>query len=80
MMDMIINPQGGARCIYDEAIDLHAIGAVDIRRASHVEPDAEGNWWADLSPIGGPKLGPHRYRRRAIAAEMQWLQEHWLAS
>jgi hypothetical protein len=80
MMELIINPAGCIRCVYDEAIDLHALGLVSIRRASHVEPDDQAAWWADLSPVGGPKLGPYEYRRKAIAAEMQWLQKHWLAS
>jgi hypothetical protein len=80
MMELIINPQGSVRCIYDEAIDLNALGTVCICRASHVEPDAQSNWWADLSPVGGPKLGPYGYRRKAIAAEMQWLQKHWFCA
>jgi len=29
---------GGVRCVYDEPIDLNAIGELTIRRASHVEP------------------------------------------
>jgi hypothetical protein len=80
MMELIINSAGCVRCVYGEDIDLHALGSMVIRRASHVEPDGEGAWWADLEPVGGPRLGPYESRRKAIAAEMQWLQEHWLAS
>jgi hypothetical protein len=49
-----INPGGAVRCLYAEAIDLAALGTLAIRRASHVEPDGQGHWWADLSPVGGP--------------------------
>ena len=37
------------RCVYDEAIDLSQLGELTIRRASHVEPDDQGLWWADLA-------------------------------
>jgi hypothetical protein len=42
-------------------------------RASHVEPDDVGDWYADLEPVGGPKLGPFKTRRMALAAEIDWL-------
>jgi hypothetical protein len=72
-MMLIIDPGGQGRCIYSEAIDLAALGAVQIRRASHVEPDAAGQWWADLAPAGGPKLGPFPLRSEALDAEVRWL-------
>jgi hypothetical protein len=62
-----------ARCIYDEALDLREIGALKITRASHVEPDAEGYWWADMGPSGGPVLGPFMSRTEALGAERGWL-------
>ena len=34
------------------------------------------NFWADLSPVGGPVLGPHAAYADAIAAEVAWLQRH----
>ena len=45
------------------------IGQLQITRASHVEPDAEGNWWADMGPSGGPMLGPFKSRSEALEAE-----------
>ena len=30
-------------------------------------------YWADLSPVDGPTLGPFRSRDEAIAAEVAWL-------
>ena len=57
-MQLFIAPGGDVRCIYDEAIDLHALGTLAIRRASHVEPTETGKWMAELGPVGGPVLGP----------------------
>lgn len=76
-MQLIIDPSGIVRCVYDEAIDLGTLGHVHIRRGSHVEPDAEGRWSADMSPVGGPTLGPFSIRSEALAAEHRWLEEHW---
>jgi len=57
-MELMVTPGGSINCIYGEEIELPALGEVSIRRASHVEPDDRGRWWADLSPVGGPVLGP----------------------
>ena len=77
-MHLVILPDGTIRCVYDEAIDLQTLGQPDIRRASHVEPDGHGQWTADLTPVGGPILGPFPQRSEALAAESQWLEAHWL--
>ncbi|MGB2822916.1 MAG: hypothetical protein WBF17_18175 [Phycisphaerae bacterium] len=79
MMILVIDPQGTARCLYDEAIDLTNLGSMGIRRASHVEPDDQGRWWADISPVGGPRLGPFSRRSEALAAEREWLVEHLIS-
>ena len=73
-MDLIIDCQGGIRCLYDELLDLGALGALTITRASHVEPDAQGRWWADLAPAQGPRLGPYGRRSDALEAEKAWLE------
>jgi hypothetical protein len=78
-MQLRVDPDGSVRCLYAEAIDLATLGALTIRRASHVEPDAEGLWWADLSPVGGPVLGPFPARTAALQAERAWLEAHWLS-
>ena len=78
-MDLVIDAQGTVRCLYSEAISLHALGTVSIERASHAEPDYEGRWWADLSPVGGPQLGPFEKRSEALSAEQAWLVR-WLTS
>lgn len=76
-MNLFIRPDGTIQAIYDEALDLSTIGAVTIRRASHVEPAANGpGWTADLTPVGGPVLGPFARRSEALDAEIAWLGEH----
>ena len=77
-MQLLIQADGTIRCLYDEAIDLSRLGTVSIARASHVEPLAPGQWLADLVPVNGPTLGPYLLRSQALAAEAEWLAEHWL--
>ena len=77
-MQLIIEPNGDVRCVYAEDIDLHELGPLSIRRGSHVEPTEDGQWMTDLSPVGGPTLGPFTTRTAALDAEVSWLHEHWL--
>ena len=77
-MQMIVGLGGAVRCIYSEEIDLCVLGSPAITRASHVEPDQQGRWWADLSPVSGPILGPFPNRSEALAAERFWLETNWL--
>ena len=77
-MELVIDPSGAIRCVYDEAIDLAALGKLRVARASHVEPDAQGRWTADLRPVDGPLMGPFTLRSEALAAEQRWLEQHWL--
>ena len=77
-MEMVIQPDGQVRCVYAESINLSAIGQLEIRRGSHVEPNRDGRWLADLAPVDGPLLGPFENRSQALAAEQQWLERNWL--
>lgn len=62
--------------------------AVQITRATHVEPDPErvngGNWFIDLAPSGGPLVHcdeeghPFVQRQAALDFERRWLMQHWL--
>jgi hypothetical protein len=72
-MELAVGIDGGVKCIYDEALDLREIGKLQITRASHVEPNAEGYWWADMGPVEGPVLGPYGSRSDALQAEREWL-------
>ena len=78
-MELVVGCDGVARCIYDEALDLRQIGKLQITRASHVEPDAEGYWWADMGPVDGPVLGPFAERSAALSAERAWVAEQLAA-
>jgi hypothetical protein len=40
--ELVVSADGGVKCIYDEAVDLRALGKLQITRASRVEPDAKG--------------------------------------
>jgi hypothetical protein len=79
-MKLLIMPSGEVRCLYGEAMDLAHLGPLNIRRGSHVEPDVQGQWLADLAPVNGPLLGPFDTRSQALAAEEAWLSENWLAA
>ena len=77
-MELVIGTDGTVRCLYDETLDLSRLGNVQIERGSHVEPDRDGQWFADLSPVDGPLLGPFLKRSDALDAETSWLSAHWL--
>ena len=77
-MDLIIASDGSARCLYDEVINLAGLGQLSIQRASCVESDGRGEWFADLSPLQGPVLGPFACRSAALTAESGWLAKNWL--
>jgi hypothetical protein len=79
-MQLVVEPNGNIRCVYAELIDLASLGVLTIRRASHVEPDEEGRWWADVSSVQGPLLGPFAQRSLALVAEQIWLEQNWLES
>ena len=78
-MELLIDSRGNVRCLYGEVINLAELGQMSIRRGSHVEPNEHGQWLCDLSPVSGPMLGPFASRSAALAAEVAWLNEHWLA-
>ncbi len=77
-MDLKVGANGEIQCIYSELIDLASLVALTIQRASYVEPNAQGQWTANLSPVGGPILGPFPLRSEALSAEAEWLRLHWI--
>ena len=79
-MLLVVTPGGAVRCLYDESIDLATLGRLAITRASHVEPDADGRWTADLAPVSGPVLGPFVNRGAALEAERAWLEANRLVT
>ncbi len=78
-VQIVVEANGEVKFIYsDDLADLINMGDVEVRRASHVEPIASGGWSSDMSPVGGPILGPFNLRAEALSAEVQWLQENIL--
>ena len=75
-MVLVVAPDGTFTTLYHELFDLAALGRVSIARASQVEPDAHGQWTAQLRD--GPRLGPFPTRSAALAAEVAWLTTHRL--
>ena len=78
-MQLVIDPAGDMRCVYDEALPLAELGRLTIARGSKVEPTEAGDWTADLAPVGGPLLGPFATRSAALDAERDWLERNWLS-
>ena len=74
-----IRATGEIVTIHDDEIcaTLRTCGSIHIRRASHVEPDVDAagrvTWSADMSPVGGPLLGPFPTRGEALRAETAWI-------
>ena len=73
-MVLVIDSRATIHGLYNETLDLVCLGTMTIRRASHVEPDDQGRWWADMAPVRGPKLGPYPCRSAALDAEQRWLE------
>lgn len=69
---------GEIRFVYSDDLSLamKEIGSINTKRASHVEPDGNGNWAVDLTPVGGPVIKNFKRRDEALAAEVDWLLEN----
>lgn len=80
-MGIVVEATGRLRFLWDDALaPLTELGEATVNRASLVEPCDEpggrrvwGGWKADLSPVGGPTLGPFGTHGAAIRAERDWL-------
>lgn len=76
-VEVIIEADGTVTFVHDDdladALVEHYADAA-IQRASHVEPTDDGRWTADLSPVGGPVLGPYTRRAMALDEEVAWLK------
>lgn len=72
-----VKPDGEMTFVWaDDLAELAGEGDVTVTRVSNVEW-GEGGWFADLAPVGGPRLGPFGgSRQEAIAAEVDWLRSH----
>jgi hypothetical protein len=76
--EIVMNFKDGiVETLYEDDLNLDQIGEMDIRRASHVEPNNNGKWIVDLSPVNGPKLGPFKKRKDALKAEVKWINKNY---
>ena len=76
---LLIKADGEITAIYsDRLAEFFAEGKAETTRASHVEPKGT-EWTADMSPLGGPILGPFALRQEALDAEVRWLEEKLFA-
>ena len=77
-MKLLVKPDGTVRAIYAEEIDLAVLGRPRSPAPATSSPTLDGRWHADLTPVGGPVLGPFDRRSEALDAERAWLERHWL--
>jgi hypothetical protein len=47
-------------------------------KATRVSRADRGRWFADLSPVDGPVLGPFKLQSKALEAEVDWFRLHVL--
>ena len=74
---LVIDPSGGVRCVYDETLPLSEFGQLTIARGLHVVPTDSGHWTADLSPVGGPFSVPSRSLLGPFSVPSSLGQPHW---
>ena len=49
-MVLDFTPDGTGHCLYSELIDLHQLGRLECRRASHVEFNESAQQWDVMTP------------------------------
>jgi hypothetical protein len=74
-MNLVItfDPTGCGRCLYSELIDLAAIGALTVKRASRIEFDNPKQRWV-VRTVRGRTLFFSRSHSACLAWEQQNLQ------
>jgi hypothetical protein len=73
-MTLDFTSDGHAHCLYDEAIDLHALGHLQMRRASHIEFNEETQQW-EVRLVGGEgAVFAAASRHECLAWEREHLQ------
>ncbi len=65
-------PDGSARCLYSELIDLTRLGPLHVQRASNVEFNPARQQWEVHS-----RTGRLLYSHRSRAVCLAWEQQHF---
>lgn len=74
-----VTPSGAWHFIYQERLKpLLGRGHAVMTRASYVNPQSDGSWTADLTPLKGPVLANFPTRQHALDAEEHWITHHWI--
>lgn len=78
-MKIVITKDSITHLYDDKLVGLQKYGKTTIKRASNVEPNKDGKWIVDLSPIGlKKKLGPFDTRKEALEKEHVYIEENYL--
>jgi len=69
--------QAAMRWLYDNQEWTEFVVPVPGYGLDKFEPNPEHRnlWWADMTPVEGPVLGPYDTREEALAREVDWLKE-----
>jgi hypothetical protein len=67
---IMFDPAGNGRCLFTEAIDLSALGALDITRASTIEFNNASQSW-EVKSTEAVLLFSHPSRRACLDWELQ---------
>lgn len=80
-VEILIQPDGTIVYIHNDTVasDFKSLGKIQIKRASNVEPTANGEWNVDLSPVGGPESLEQVFDNRtvALAEEVAYLKANF---
>ena len=80
-MELVVDPDGrGPARSTPRRSTWPRSGRPAITRASHVEPDADGRWHADLRPVAARCSARSRAAARPWRPSVAWLEAHWLAA
>ena len=71
---LTFNPDGTAQGLYTEAIPLHALGRLRIRRATAIEFDDASQCWVVRDLVGG-HLFHHPSRQRCLEWERDFINQ-----
>jgi len=68
-VEITFDARGNASCLYHEAIPLHKLGRLSVRRASHIEFDSERQLWHVLAADKSQVLFSHCSREACLRWE-----------
>ncbi len=75
-MKLFVRPDGTIQSIYQEEVNLDALGPFQISRASHVEPGEKGDW--EVRMLDGVVYKGFRLRSEALSFEVLKVEERMM--